>query len=91
MLEIFLSLNGRDRGIEDLKIDETFDVEALGMPWHYLVSMFVNPTDEMTCDPDVECTARATGKELAAIMHDVAHFSALLSERALAVRPAGSV
>jgi hypothetical protein len=28
---------------------------------------------------------------LAAIMHDVAHISGLLSERALAVRPAGSV
>ena len=28
---------------------------------------------------------------LAAIMHDVAHFSGLLSERAVAVRPAGSV
>jgi hypothetical protein len=29
--------------------------------------------------------------DLTAIMHDVAHFSGLLSERVLSVRPAGSV
>jgi hypothetical protein len=36
-------------------------------------------------------TAEILASTLTAIMHDVAHFSALLSERALAVRPAGSV
>jgi hypothetical protein len=37
-------------------------------------------------------TNRASGRRwLAAIMHDAAHFSDLSSERAVAIRPAGSV
>jgi hypothetical protein len=55
------------------------------------VSVVRMAIDRVRKDPRSVIIAIDSLLPLTAIMHDVAHFSALLSERALAVRPAGSV
>jgi hypothetical protein len=64
VLEVILSLNSGKRGIEDLEVHKTINVKALRMSWNQLVPMLVNATHKITCDTNVECPSRSTGKDV---------------------------